>query len=364
MNNPFRITYFFLAFFLLVISCRKETFELLEGPTDKNLVSNSTIANLLKRIALNDGSVDNIIDKANCFTVQLPITVVANGEEIEIVYVADYNEIENIFNASDTDVDILDIQFPITIIGKDFMENVINSQTELYTLASTCTGENINDDDIECIDFIYPITVSIFNKTSELTDRLTIFNDEQLYRFLEDLDNNLVVNIDFPITVVFTDSTLNEINDLAQLETTIDGVKDTCDEDDDYDYDDDDDEEDEEYDETMGISQKEFSDLLTACKWTIEEFELNGQNVSTDYNSNIFIFNSDGTISDENSDINIVGTWSISVSDDDLALKINMDSLTDFNGDWSLLEINLEDDGTQLDIEKSEDKIKLKQDCS
>lgn len=360
VNNPFRITYFLIALFLLVTSCRKETFELIEGSTDKNLMPNSTIANLLERIALNDGSLDNIIDKANCFTVQLPITVVANGEEIEIVSVADYNVIEYIFNASDSDEDTLDIQFPINLIGDNFMDISVTSQTELSTLASMCNGENITDDDIECIDFNYPITISIYNKTTELTDRITISNDNQLYIFIESLDDNLVANVDFPITVVFADGTLNEINNLAQLETTINAVKDSCDEDDDYDYNDDNEEEDH---ELMSITRQEFNELLTACKWTIEEFELNGQNVSLSYNSNVFIFKPDGTITDENSDVNPIGTWSTSATGDELVLQISMDSLIDFDGEWSLHEINLEDDGTQLEIEKSEDEIKLKQDC-
>ena len=40
-----------------------------------------------------------------------------------------------------------------------------------------------------------------------------------------------------------------------------------------------------------------------------------------------------------------------------------MDSLTDFNNDWRLHEINLEDDGTRIKIEKGENEIKFKQVC-
>ena len=360
VNNPYRILYIFFVV-LLLVNCRKETYELVEGPKDKNLESDSNIANLLQRTALNDGSLDNIIDKANCFTVQLPITVVANGEEIQIISVSDYDLIEGIFNASNSDQDVLNIEFPITIIEDNFIETVVNSQTELSTLANTCNGENIDDDDIECIDFVYPITVSIYNKTSELTDRISILSDKQLYSFIEDLNENLVVNVGFPINVVFSDGTFIEISDLVVLETTIDLVKDTCDEDDDYDFNDDNEEEEE---ESMSVSQEDFNDLLIACKWTIEEFEFDGQNLSSDYNSYVFKFNLDGTISDENSGSNSIGTWTITSNNDNLILHIIMDSLTELNAEWVLHEINLEDDGTRLEIEKSEDKIKFKQDCS
>jgi hypothetical protein len=357
VNNPLRILYIFFVV-LLLVNCRKEAYELVNGPKDKNLEANSTIANLLQRTALNDGSIDNIIDKANCFIVKLPITVEANGEEIQIISVSDYDLIEGIFNASISDEDVLNIEFPITIIENDFLETVVNSQTELSTLANTCNGENITDDDIECIDFVYPITVSIYNKITELTNRLTILSDKQLYDFIEGLDENVVVNVDFPINVVFSDGTYNEISDLAVLETTINMAKDDCDEDDDFDYNDDNEE------EIKNISEQDFSDLLTACTWKIEEIELGDQNLTSNYTTHVFIFNLDGSISNENNGSNSIGTWSITSNNDTIVLHIIMDSLTDLNAEWLLSEINYEDDGTRLKIEKSDDKIKLKQDCS
>lgn len=361
MNNPFRVLYVFLAI-LLLTSCRKETYELVEAPKEQNLEANSSIATLMQRTSMNDGSNDNILDKANCFNVQLPITVIANGQEIAIDSAADYDLIEVIFDASDLDEDILSIQFPITVIRNDFSEVLVNTQTELFDLASTCNGENMDDDDIECIDFVYPITASIFNKTSELTDRATFSNDKQLYDFIEDLDENIVVNVDFPIAVIISDGTTNVINDLVVLETAIEDIKDDCDEDDDYDFNDDDEEEEEEG--TINASEQEFTNLLTSCKWTVEEIELANQNLTTTYSPYVFIFNSDGTISVEGNGNTSAGTWSITSLNDGLILQIIMDTLTDLNNEWPLHEINFEDDGTRFEIDKGEDEIKFKQDCT
>ena len=44
----------------------------------------------------------------------------------------------------------------------------INSLDELEDYADDCNDENEDDDDIECMDFVYPITASVFNSNNEL----------------------------------------------------------------------------------------------------------------------------------------------------------------------------------------------------
>lgn len=350
LKNTFRVFYFILVF-LLFASCRKEGYELIEAPNEKNLEANSSIANLMLRTSMNDGSYDNIIDNANCYNVQLPITVTANGQEITISSVADYDQIETIFDTSNSDQDVLIIQYPITVRGIDYLETQVNSQEVLNALASACSGENVEDDDIECVDFVYPISASVYNKITELTSRAVITTDRELYGFIVGLNDNLIVNVEFPISLTLSDGTVIIINDLIDLESVVEAAKDDCDEDDDYDYNDDD------GDET------DFRELLISCRWMVEEFEYNDQNLTANYSSYVFIFNGDGTISAEDAGNNYSGNWSITSLNGSLTLNLTMDSLTDFNNDWRLHEINLEDDGTRIKIEKGENEIKFKQVC-
>ena len=76
----------------------------------------------MQNIATNDGSVDNIVYNANCFTIQLPITVTINSVTITITDIGDYDDIEDILDEFDDDDDTVEIEFPITIILADYTE--------------------------------------------------------------------------------------------------------------------------------------------------------------------------------------------------------------------------------------------------
>ena len=186
-----------MSIILFNLGCRQEDEPILIG--ERPSLVNSNVAGLLQRTALNDGSVDNIIDRANCLTVKLPVIVKANGTDLLVDSQDDYANIEAIFDASDDDTDVLEIMFPITIVFSDFTEVPVTDQSQLNTLAANCNGENVGDNDIECIDIQYPITVAIFNQTTEVFDNLSITSDMQLYNFIDDLQSDDIVTINFPI---------------------------------------------------------------------------------------------------------------------------------------------------------------------
>ncbi len=174
----------------------------IDPPVEQTIVANSVIADLLNRISQNDGSFDNIIDNASCFTVQLPVTVVVNGTEVIVDSMDDYQTIEDIFDADNNDTDTLDIMFPITVVFSDYTsKRATNNYPELLALIAQCPEENSDDDDIECIDFQYPITASIFDENNEQIDTIVINNDNDMYDFIDDLDDYAAVTISFPITV-------------------------------------------------------------------------------------------------------------------------------------------------------------------
>ena len=84
----------------------------------------------------------------------------------------------------------MEIIFPITIVLSDFTELVINDLDELEDFADDCEGENEFDDDIECADIKYPVTASVFNSNNEVIDTITFNNDQDLYEFVDDLDED------------------------------------------------------------------------------------------------------------------------------------------------------------------------------
>ena len=213
------LTCLFLPLFILVMftSCQNEETEITDTDTEQTFDANSTLAQSILYTTTNDGSFDNIIDSANCISINLPVTVIVNGITITIEAIDDYELIEDILEEFDDDEDVIEIQFPITIILSDYEEVVINNYDELYAFVEECLGENEEDDDIECIDFQDPITISVFNSNFDVIDTVEINSDEELYEFIDELDGGVLASINFPVTMILADGSTIEVNNNDEL---------------------------------------------------------------------------------------------------------------------------------------------------
>jgi hypothetical protein len=341
---------------LLLSSCAKEEVINIDESNEPSIVATSKLADLIQRTSLNDGSKDNIIDRANCFNVQLPTTVTVNGITLNIGSEDDFDTIEAIFEEFENDDDELEISFPITIILSDYTQVLINNENELNSYIDSCNGENEIDDDIECLDFQYPIGASVFNTISEIVSDITIDSDEEMYDFIENLSENDVATLVLPITITLSDGSQLSIASLDQLENQIEILKDDCDEDDDFDFNDDD------IDGT-NTTEQEFVDYLVSCPFSIDEVEINEQNIEN-LRGAILTFASDGTLTAELNNITTNGTWS-TATDNGLRLDLSMDTLTEINNNWRLNKIVEEDDGKdQVDLRLGIDELKLIKNCN
>jgi hypothetical protein len=341
-------------------SCRTEDDLQIDPPVEETIEANSTIANLMSRTATNDGSSDNIIDNASCLSVQLPVTVTVNGIELEINDEDGYEDIEDIIDLFDDDVDSVVISYPITVILIDYSTVVINSDADLAELTGNCVGENEDDDDIECIDFQYPITASIFDENNDLISSITINNDNDMYDFIDDLDEYAAVTINFPITVIFADGTTQTINSIQELENAIEMADDTCDEDDDNDFDDDD---------CDNCSTNDLETIFADCsEWTVDKLERNDNDLEENYVGYVFEFNGDGTILVTQGNNTFNGTWEASGAGNNISVTINITGLPDFNDTWNLHEIEQEsddddDDEVEIDLRLGDDRLEFESDC-
>lgn len=245
MKKLIKNLYYLPVVMLLIFSsCQEETFEVTQPEEQETLVPESNLVTLMTQTAMQDGSYDNIIDTANCITVNLPVTVTANGVVITIVSEEGYDLIEELFDVSNNDEDSLVISFPITITLNDYTEVVINNEDELEQFIEDCAGENEDDDDIECIDFQYPISFSIYSTTFQFIDEVLVDNDEELYEFIDNIETDVVVSLNFPITMILADGSTVVVNNNDELSAVIEDAIDDCNEDDDNDWNDDDDLED------------------------------------------------------------------------------------------------------------------------
>ncbi|MBC3845598.1 hypothetical protein H8K90_04355 [Winogradskyella echinorum] len=352
-------TYLLLSLFigLTFTSCRKEEREFVQAPEDEILGPDSSISLLIQRTVSNDGSLDNIVDRANCFDILFPYSVNVNQQFLTINSFNDLETVECILDEDEDNTDTLDIVFPITIILSDFSEVNIASTSELNNYINNCNGENVYDDDIECIDFQYPIIASIFNTNNELIDTITINGDNELYEFLNDIDENDIVTIEFPITVILSDNSEIIINNLIELETAIENAEDACDEDDDYDYNDDD-------CDNCTITQVE--DLLVSCtNWEVDKLKRNDIDYDDTYDGYVFNFFNNGTMSVNWNTTTVSGTWVASGSGNNLEVVINVPSLPLCNANWILHEVENCSAETKIDLRVGDDdRIRYENNCN
>lgn len=357
MKKSYKILVFVIfTLVLLLMSCRNEELELIQPNNDEVLAANSKAATLIQRTSMKDGSVDNIIDQASCFEVKLPVTVIANGLEITITNEDGFDIVEDIFDEFDDDEDTLEIIFPITVILDDYTEIAVNSREGFGELMMRCGDEGAEDDDIECVDFKYPFNISVFNPNNEVVETVVIESDRQLYRFIQRIEENDIVRINFPISLFLSDGTEIVINSLRGLEEAIENAIDDCDEDDDYDYNDDD---------CDTCTTDRLTDVLTGCEvWQVDKLIRNETDQAEQYIGYFFSFSENGTVTvTTGGDNTFSGTWESNGEANNISFVLNIPDLIDFNDTWTVHEVNLREGETDVDLRKGDDRLRFESTC-
>jgi hypothetical protein len=297
---------FFLGL-LLLFACQKESEEIIDPPSEKAFIAGSVVSDIMQRTTLLDGSFDNILDRASCTSVVLPVTVIVAGEELTINSEEDFNKIEVVYNESDDDEHDLSFIFPIEIILADHSKITVIDADELESITKDCV-ENGDDEDIECVDFKYPLSFSVYDKVKEVAEVITFNNDDEMYRFLENLDESDLVSIDFPITMILSDASEITVNSNDMLENLIESAEHDCDEHDRTEYEHEGEDDDDSHNSTF------ISSLITG-EWIISYFSKDGEETSV-FEGYKFMFYADGTAMADNGSSQINGTWESKSEDD------------------------------------------------
>lgn len=315
---------------LMFTSCQEEIIEITQETPEDIFSVNSEVASLMKNTATNDGSKDNIIDNSSCFNVVLPVHVFVNSLEIIVDEEEDFEVIEAIFDEFEDDDDSVEFAFPIKIILTDFSEILIENQAHLLEFMNSCGDDNEEDDDIECVDFKYPISFSLFNSDNNLINTKNVENDKQMYHFIEDIKSSDIVSITFPIEIILTDGTVLTIQNLEELKQELANARNACDEDDDNDFGDDD------------FTKERLDNLLVACPWIVHYLERNNISLTNDYREYAMKFYENGQVKvrARNGD-QLTGIWTTRVvSGVGAMIKLEFETLVDFTLEWFVHDIS------------------------
>ncbi len=319
MKKLYFLPFIFLVFIGTVFfSCQKEEKEYIDKTPVDTITAGSPLTGLLLRTSQNPGSYDDIIDGNGCASVLLPITVVANGQQLTINTSEDILLIQQIFNQFPNDTDTLEIAFPISLVLFDFTQIVVNNQGELDAFAAAC---GTNDIEIGCLDLVYPISFFTYNSDQQQTGSVVVNSDLELFSFLQGLGPNDFISLDFPISVKLADGSIMEVNSNQELQTLIaDCVANT---------------------NTDPIDISQFEEDLTTGNWYVEYF-FDDYDETDNYAGYQFNFALDGSAQAIKSGITTTGTWAL-LNDFKFDLFFGTNSpLDELDEDWEILEATAE----------------------
>ena len=325
-----RILILILAVMTAFSGCQEEVDETILPVPAEAFTANSTQADFIKRTTLRDGSSDNILDSTSCVALVLPVTVIVNGESIVVTTEDDLKFVERILDEADDDDDEVNIVFPVTVVLADHTEISVGNEDDFEDLIEDCI-EGGDDDDIECIDFIYPVKLSIYNTNNQVSEVITLNSDSELYDFIESLDEDELVSFTFPLVMQLVDGTEITLNDNEELENAIEDSSDDCDEDDDNDFDDDD------------IDDSNLVEMLLSGNWEVDYF-FDEEDETSEFENYTFTFYADGTALASNGITEVEGTWSTYGDDGELELELYLGEEPPFDEigeNWHVIEFNV-----------------------
>jgi hypothetical protein len=347
MKNILQPTAWIVAIiFLSFFSCQEESQEIIETSTQEQITANTPLADSMARAAANDGSSDDFLDSSSCFNIALPVTITIGNTVITITDEEGLDDLEDLIDDFyDGDADI-QFEFPITVVFGDYSDLVIENEQQLNDLITTCDF-NYDDDYIECVDFQYPISFSIFNTSFVVIDTVVIQNDEQLYDFLSSLDdddNAVVASLDYPVTLVYANGDTIEVFNNGELNQVFEAVDDDCND----------------SGEAVFCNEAALSQALVTCSWDMD-IDDDGNNDDEDYDV-LFLENGGVEAYDDNQLIG-TGQWELTETTEGTQLNLSgfSGSLSFLNDAWLVSDCDDNDD--DLDLYNGNFYIDLDQEC-
>ncbi|PKA83522.1 hypothetical protein ATE92_1677 [Ulvibacter sp. MAR_2010_11] len=195
---------------MLFVSCQKEEQILIDENPEETITANSVLTNFILLSTQNDCDYDDIIDNHACGTVVLPVTVIVNGQEVVVSNEDDFATVQAIFDQFPGDEDTIEIVFPIDIQLKDYSQQTVNNQSELDAFITICEASGYEG--ISCVDFNYPVRFFVYNSNQQQTGTESLSNDIELYQFLNNLDVDDFISIDYPVSAVIHGETFTANN--------------------------------------------------------------------------------------------------------------------------------------------------------
>lgn len=205
--------YLFFILTLVAISCQKEELTVVQEQEETSFLADSQLVGLIKSVSSHDGSFDDLVDQSSCFSINFPYELLLNGELVVITSINDLLAIKP--------MDDVVLVFPIAITTANYIELEVADQATFNNYAFSCATGLMYDDRITCLDFNYPISLSLYNP-DEATFKTIIYNhDKETFEGLELFEEGTIATIKFPVSVKMLDGTTINLQSNQELKSRI-----------------------------------------------------------------------------------------------------------------------------------------------
>ncbi|NND61856.1 MAG: hypothetical protein HKN48_01550 [Flavobacteriaceae bacterium] len=185
--------YAVLAFAMIMMSCQKEELTVVETQEETTISTDAQLLSLVQSVASHDGSFDDVVDGASCFSIDFPYICQVNGEQYTVTSPTDLEDY--------TMYDELIPVFPVSITFADHTQMKVASYEQLMALSVECADGDLWNDRITCIDFEYPVTLSLFNTDNSDFQTLVFNHDRDTFVGIRDIETQIIATLNYPITV-------------------------------------------------------------------------------------------------------------------------------------------------------------------
>lgn len=208
MKNFIFITSIFIFF-----GCQQEEYYLETAPEGTSFLADLQLKGLINAIALHDGSYDDLIDNANCFSINFPYQIISEDTVKTINNITDLSFIQ--------EGDDITLVFPVRITFANHQQTNLSNYQEMAVLQDNCETGLMENNFISCVDFEYPITIAVFDPISSNFSTIVFDHDRKTFQTIHEFKDNTLASIQYPIFLSLENSTQISVGSDGDLKSII-----------------------------------------------------------------------------------------------------------------------------------------------
>lgn len=209
-----------VTFCIFLFACQEEEFTEIDNQDESSFLLDEQLSTLMKSVVSHDGSFDNRIDNADCFSINFPYGLWVNGVQHNMTSPLDFVEI--------TAGAVVIPEFPIRITTAEYVEMEVSSFEEMQNLILGCHSGQMYDDIISCVDFIYPIKISIYDSENTNFETLILNHDFDTFSSMESMEPNQLVGLNYPVSLRLNNGTSITVDSNEELKNEIFRISSFC----------------------------------------------------------------------------------------------------------------------------------------